>query len=59
MNKTQMNFQDCQEPLKLWFENSCNMWADHYNFMLGIPWNTEAENVWFKDQLNANKLYDV
>jgi hypothetical protein len=61
MTKIKMDFQNYSvcKPSQEWFESSCNLWADHYNFLLGLSFNTEAENVWFKDQLNANKLYDV
>jgi hypothetical protein len=60
MNKIEMQLHNLnKEPLQEWFEYSCSMWANHYNFMLGIPWNTEAENVWFQQNLNANKLYYV
>ena len=48
-----------REPLKEWFEDSCYVWANHYNFMLGLSFITEAENVWYKEQLNMNKIYDV
>jgi hypothetical protein len=60
-NKTEMNFKDYSitKPSQEWFESSCNMWVDYYNFMLGMFFNTEADNAWYQDQLNANKLYDV
>ncbi len=56
-----MNFKDYSitKPSQEWFESSCNMWVDYYNFMLGMFFNTEADNAWYQDQLNANKLYDV
>jgi hypothetical protein len=61
MTNKQMNFQEYSitKPSAEWFESSCNIWADHYNFLLGLSFNSESENVWFQDQLNANKLYDV
>lgn len=56
-----MNFQDYSicKPDNVWFEKSCNTWAEHYNFLLGLPYNTESENAWFRDQFNSNKIYDV
>ncbi len=43
-----------------WLENSCNSWAEHYNFMLSLKslW-TDAEMAWFEDQMKANMIYDV
>jgi hypothetical protein len=40
-------------------EEICNMMVDHYNFLLGLPWNTESESVILEDQLNCYKCYDV
>jgi hypothetical protein len=40
-------------------EMTCNMMIDHYNFMLGLPWNTESESAILEDQLNCYKCYDV
>lgn len=56
-----MDFQDYSicKPSQEWFESSCNLWADHYNFMLGISFNSDADNVWYKEQICFNKLYDV
>lgn len=56
-----MNFKDysVSKPSNDWFETSCNLWADHYNFMLGISWNSDADNAWYKEQISINKLYDV
>ena len=56
-----MDFQDYSvcKPSAEWFEASCNLWADHYNFMLGISWNSDADNAWYKEQICINKLYDV
>lgn len=61
MTKIKMNFQDYSicKPDNVWFEKSCNTWAEHYNFLLGLPYNTESENAWFRDQFNSNKIYDV
>jgi len=61
MTNKQMNFQDyciCK-PSAEWFEDSCKLWADHYSFLLGLSFNSESDNVWFRDQFNANKIYDV
>jgi hypothetical protein len=61
MTKIKMDFQDYSvcKPSAEWFEASCNLWADHYNFMLGISWNSDADNAWYKEQICINKLYDV
>ncbi len=48
-----------REPMQEWFEFSCRLWANHYNFLLSLSWNTEAENVWYREQINMNKIYDV
>jgi len=61
MTKIKMNFQDysvCKPDLD-WFESSCNMWVEHYSFLLGLSFNTEVDNVWFREQISFNKLYDV
>lgn len=56
-----MNIQNhfTLKPSQEWFESSCSLWAEHYNFLLGLSFNTEADNAWFRDQFNANKLYDI
>jgi len=56
-----MDFQDysISKPSKEWFESSCNLWTDHYNFLLGISFNSESDNAWYKEQICFNKLYDV
>ena len=60
MNKLEMQLHHInKEPLQEWFEDSCNMWTSHYSFLLTIPWNTKVDEVWFKEQINMNKLYDV
>lgn len=61
MTKIKMDFQDYSicKPSQEWFESSCNLWADHYNFMLGISFNSDADNAWYKEQICFNKLYDV
>ena len=61
MTKIKMDFQDYSitKPSAEWFESSCNLWADHYNFMLSLSLNTEADNAWYKEQISINKLYDV
>ena len=48
-----------KESLQEWFEDSCNMWANHYSFLLELPWNTEADKQWYKERINMNKIYDV
>ena len=45
--------------MKEWFDDSCYVWANHYSFLLGLSYNTEADNVWYREQLNMNKIYDV
>lgn len=61
MTKIKMDFQDYSitKPSQEWFESSCNLWADHYNFMLGISFNSDVDNAWYKEQICINKLYDV
>lgn len=60
MNKIQMQLQNLNsELMKQWFESSCDIWANHYSFLLGLPWNTEADKVWYREQINMNKIYDV
>jgi hypothetical protein len=60
MNKIEMQLQEInREPMQEWFEFSCRLWANHYNFLLSLSWNTEAENVWYREQFNMNKIYDV
>lgn len=60
MNKIKMQLHHInKEPLQEWFEDSCNMWVNHYSFLLELPWNTEADKQWYKEQINMNKLYDV
>jgi len=60
MNKIEMQLQHLNNQLmKEWFDDSCVMWASHYSFLLGLSYNTEADNVWYKEQLNMNKIYDV
>ena len=48
-----------REPLQEWFENSCSMWVDYYNLVLNASWNTDADKMWYQEQINMNKLYDV
>lgn len=61
MNKTTMDYSPYSvcKPDQDWFEASCNLWADHYNFMLGLSFNSESDNAWYKEQISINKLYDV
>jgi hypothetical protein len=40
-------------------EMTCNMMIDHYNFLLGLPWNTEQDIATLQYQLNCYKCYDV
>lgn len=54
-----MKFQDIKEPWQEWFEHSCMMWADHYNFLLGLSFNTKEDEVWYREHFNMNKIYDV
>jgi hypothetical protein len=60
MNKIEMQLQNINsEPMQDWFEFSCRLWADHYSFLLGLSYNTEADKVWYREQFNMNKIYDV
>jgi len=60
MNKIEMQLKEInKEPLQEWFEYSCMLWANYYSFLLNLPWNTEADKMWYKEQINMNKLYDV
>ena len=34
-------------------------WVDHYNFMASIPWNTEADNAMFIQEMKEYLCYDV
>jgi sensor domain CHASE-containing protein len=38
---------------------ACALWVDHYNFMLSIPWNTEADNAMFQEEMIEYLCYDV
>jgi hypothetical protein len=35
------------------------MWVDHFNFMLGLPFNTDAENSMYQDEMAFYLCYDV
>lgn len=60
MNKIEMQLQHInKEPMQQWFENSCNLWVQHYSYLLNLSFNTEADKVWYKEQFNMNKIYDV
>ena len=61
MTKIKMDFQDYSvcKPSQEWFENSCNLWMQHYTFLLSLSFNTKDEEVWYKEQFNMNKIYDV
>jgi hypothetical protein len=39
--------------------DSCTRWMDHYNFMMSIPWNTDADNSSFQTEFDQYKVYDV
>lgn len=56
-----MTFQDYSitKPSQEWFESSCNLWTDQYNFLLSLSFNTEVDNLWYKEQIRINRLYDV
>jgi hypothetical protein len=60
MTKIKMDFQDysISKPSAEWFENSCRMWADHYSFLLGLSFITKEEEVWYRENLQMNKIYD-
>lgn len=62
MNKTKMDFSSHSlcKPSVGWFEISCNIWLQHYNWVLSeIKFLSDSDVAWFEDQLNSNKLYDV
>jgi len=40
-------------------EMICMSWMEHYNFMLGLPGNTEVEQFFYKELFNQFKWYDV
>ena len=61
MTNKQMDFSSYSvcKPDYDWFESSCRLWVEHYNFMLGLPWISTDEEAWYKEQICINKLYDV
>jgi hypothetical protein len=40
-------------------KNVCYLLMDHYNFMLGLPHNTEIDNFFFQEEFDEFKFYDV
>jgi hypothetical protein len=36
----------------------CMSFMEHYNFMLGLPFNTEVDNFFFQEEFDQYKLYD-
>ena len=40
-------------------EMICTSWMEHYNFMLGLPHNTDVEKFFYQEHLNQVKWYDV
>jgi hypothetical protein len=36
----------------------CMSFMEHYNFMLGLSFNTEVENSFFQEEFDQYKLYD-
>jgi hypothetical protein len=60
MNKIEMQLHHInKEPMQEWFEYSCMLWANYYNFLLDLSFNTEADKAWYREQINMNKIYDV
>ena len=39
-------------------ESACRMMMDHYNFMLGLSFNTQFENFFYQEEFNEFKFYD-
>jgi hypothetical protein len=37
----------------------CASWVDHYNFLAGISFNTEAETAMYKEEMSEYLCYDV
>jgi hypothetical protein len=37
----------------------CASWVDHYNFLAGISFNTEAETAMYKEEMAEYLCYDV
>lgn len=37
----------------------CAIWVDHYNFMASLPWNTQAEQKQFEEEMSEYLCYDV
>jgi len=40
-------------------ERVCRTMMDHYNFMLGLPFNTQFENFFYQEEFAEFKFYDV
>ena len=40
-------------------EMICKSWMEHYNFLLGLPGNTEVDNFFYQEQFDQFKWYDV
>jgi hypothetical protein len=38
---------------------SCSTWANHYNFMAGLPWISDVERIIYEEELREYICYDV
>jgi hypothetical protein len=38
---------------------TCAMWVEHYNFLMSIPWNTDADKEIFEEEMREHLCYDV
>ena len=57
---TNIDEMSYKEFMQQWFENSCNFYAEHYSFLLGLTFiNTKVDEVWYREQYNMNKIFDV
>jgi len=39
--------------------NVCHSLMDHYNYMLGLPFNSEIDNFFYQEEFDTFKFYDV
>jgi hypothetical protein len=42
-----------------YLEFVCTSWMEHYNFLLSLPYNTDADKLFYQDHFNQMKWYDV
>ena len=38
--------------------NVCHSLMDHYNYMLGLPFNSEIDNFFYQEEFDTFKFYD-